>query len=441
MPPDHILLPIEPGDMSVTGEIIQPGDYRIGREVDFGPNGQWSRKGLLASYDFGDMGVDQGGEAIRTALGKAVRPQRSGRKDDLSDLPYLALADLARLPVPPREWAVAGMMPLYKATMLTGKGGVGKSLVAQLLCTCVALGRPFLGMAVQQMSATYISWEDDHDELWRRQAAICKALGVTLDGMGDRLALISMAEQMSPTLFTIGEGGRGEPTDRGRQVADELDMFGGLYVFDNASHVYAGDHDKLNEVAQFAHWLNRIARPSPWSLDKGPRAGLLLHHPNKAGADWLGSVAYENQFRSRLYMDRPDTPDRDMRRLGNPKANYAPTGGEVLFRWHEGTFILDTDLPDDRRAEIAAVARDGADNALFLTCLEERMRQERAVSEKTSKSFAPSVFAAMSESKGIGKDRLEAAMDRLFRLGTIERGLLPFERDRKKIYGVRLTAD
>jgi len=35
--------------------------------------------------------------------------------------------------------------------MLTGKGGVVKSLLAQVLCTCVALGRPFMGLAVQEM--------------------------------------------------------------------------------------------------------------------------------------------------------------------------------------------------------------------------------------------------------------------------------------------------
>jgi RecA-family ATPase len=400
----------------------------------------WRDTADIPPRDPGDPWADLDAPALHGSV-PPLGPRNYPRDGGLPDLTYLALADLAKRPVPPREWAVGNMMPLYKATMLTGKGGVGKSLLAQMLCTCTALGRPFLGMETVEMPALYMSWEDDHDELWRRQAAICNALGVGLGDMGDWLALVSMADQSDPTLFAIGEGGRGAPTKRGEQVAEEIDGIGGLFVFDNASQIYSGDHDKLGEVAQLAHWLNRLATPNVHSINRGPRAGLLLHHPNKAGADWLGSVAYENQFRSRLYMDRPDTPDRDMRRLSNPKANYAATGGEVLFRWHEGSFIRDEELPDDRRAELAAVARDGGDNDLFLTCLAERTRQERGVSEKRSPNYAPTVFATMSESRGIGKDRLAAAMDRLFRTGAIERGTLPWKHDRKPVEGLILCAD
>lgn len=327
---------------------------------------------------------------------------------------------------------------MNKTTMLTGKGGVGKSLLAQLLCTCVAFGRPFLGVPVRKMPALYMSWEDDHDELWRRQAAICAALGVgMLDCHGEGLNLVSMTDQLQTVLFQIGEKGVGEPTKRGRQIAQHIDETGGLFVFDNATHVYAGDHDKLGEVGAFALWLNRIAAPNANSIASGPRAGLLLHHPNKAGADWLGSVAYENQFRSRLYMDRPDGPDLDMRRLINPKANYSQTGGEVLFRWHEGSFTLDEDLPPERRAELAEIAGTNRDNELFLACLAERTRCELAVSEKVSASYAPTVFERMPESKGIGKKRLELAMERLFRIGKIRRAELPWKSQRKAVEGLQ----
>jgi RecA-family ATPase len=360
----------------------------------------------------------------------------------LPELPFLDLPYLAKLPVPPREWAVDGFMPLGKATMLTGKGGVGKSLLAQLLCTCIAFGRPFLGLKVRQMPALYASWEDDHDELWRRQSTICASLGLDLAAChGARLDLISMADQPATVLFTIGETGLGIPTPRGEQFADLIDMNGGLFVLDNASHVYAGDHDKLGEVAAFAHWLNRLAKPTVNSIDQGPRAGLLLHHPNKAGADWLGSVAYENQFRSRLYMDRPEGNDLDLRRLSNPKANYSRTGGEVVFRWHEGSFVRDEDLSDEHLLEIQRVAEMGRDNDIFLACLAERTRQRRAVSEKTGRNLAPVVFATMPEARGVSKARLDAAMDRLFRLGRIERAELWQGPDRKPVFGLREVAE
>lgn len=348
------------------------------------------------------------------------------------DFPIVDLLALAGQPVPAREWLLDGMMPWRKTTMLTGRGGVGKSLFAQMLATCVALDMPFLGMKVFAGPAAYWSWEDDAEELWRRQADICAVLGVTLSDVAERLSLISMTEVLDGVLFGHGENGRLGPTQVGRKAEQMLRYLQpALFVFDNASHIAAIDHDALTEVAPLAHWLNRLAGQNG--------AGLLLHHPNKAGAEWLGSVAYENQFRSRIFLDRPDTPDRDVRRLTNPKANYSATGGEVLFRWYKGAFVRDEDLPADHGRELRAAAEAGRDNSLFLACLTELTRQQQAVSEKTSSTYAPVVFAGMPESKHIGKHRLEEAMKRLIRLGTIERGLLPWRRDRKEVFGVRLT--
>lgn len=63
--------------------------------------------------------------------------------------------------------------------------------------------------------------------------------------------------------------------------------------------------------------------------------------------------------------------------------------------------------------------------------------ERRPVSEKPSKGFAPLVFTRMPESRGIGKPRLEQAMDRLFRIGRIERAELWRGPDRKAVYGLR----
>lgn len=43
---------------------------------------------------------------------------------------------------------------------------------------------------------------------------------------------------------------------------------------------------------------------------------------------------------------------------------------------------------------------------------------------KAFRTYAPKEFATMAESRGIGRARLELAMDRLFRIGAIERGFL-----------------
>src|SRR3546814_14761236 len=65
------------------------------------------------------------------------------------------------------------------------------------------------------------------------------------------------------------------------------------------------------------------------------------------------------------------------------------------------------------------------------------IRREQAVSENVaSRTYAPLVFSKMPEAKGIGKARLEAAMDRLYRTDALERGYL-WRADRKDKFGLR----
>lgn len=355
----------------------------------------------------------------------------AGNADELRALTASALAGpvLAKLPTinpatwqgldtPVREWSLQDHMPLRQATLLTGKGGVGKSLLAQQIATCVALGLPVLGIETRKANALYISCEDDAEELWRRQAAICAGLNVRLSDLDGKLFLCALAGEDGNAIATYDEKGRLHATDRWRQIeAMALASDIGFAALDNASHLMLGDHNDLTQVAAFLNLLNGLAI-------KINGAALLLHHPNKAGDDWLGSVAWENQVRSRLIMKHDDI-NPDGRTLENPKANYARSGGVLGMIWYKGSFTREEDLPNNIGGELAASAAAAHDNALFLNCLDERNRQRRAVSEsKASRTYAAKEFAGMAESKHIGRARLEAAMDRLFRISMIERGFL-----------------
>src|SRR3546814_4176142 len=86
-------------------------------------------------------------------------------------------------------------------------------------------------------------------------------------------------------------------------------------------------------------------------------------------------------------MERPaDTLDRDVRVLSRQKANYAQNGEEIAFRWHEWAFILEDELPNDQRAEIAAVVQANGENDAFLRCLASATEQKRAVSHNPGRS-------------------------------------------------------
>lgn len=126
--------------------------------------------------------------------------------------------------------------------MLTGEGGVGKSLLTQMLCTAIALGKPFLGMETERRNSLYVTCEDDADELWRRQDAICDAFGVTRDDLDGKLFLCSLSGLLETAL--AGEGGKGgvETTDRWRSLeltSRQLNI--GFFALDNATDALAAD--------------------------------------------------------------------------------------------------------------------------------------------------------------------------------------------------------
>lgn len=400
----------------------------------------WDR--VLAEREaapFVDLDLDDPPFPVRSHL-FGIAPEHVESDDTPAPFrPILNPAQWADADVPPREWIVRDWLPARQATYITGAGSSGKSLLAQQLATCVAVGAPCLGLETKQATAIYITCEDDGDELHRRQASICEALGIPLADLSGRLHLVSLVGRIGNELVLFDATGSMTTTGAWDSLMATVEATGARFiVLDNVAHLFAGNENFRNQVAAFCGLLNRLASESDAAV-------LFLGHPNKAGAPYSGSTAWENQIRSRIFLDWPrdghgEVEDADCRVLSRGKANYARNGDELSFRWHRWAFVRDSDLPADSRAEFAATAQATADNYLFLACLAERTKQRRAVSEKRSPSFAPTVFAKMPESKHIGKARLEAAMDRLFRIGKIDRCELWIGEDRKPVFGLREVA-
>jgi RecA-family ATPase len=109
-----------------------------------------------------------------------------------------------------------------------------------------------------------------------------------------------------------------------------------LVVFDNATDAMAGDLNGLHQVAAFVNLLTGLALRMDGAV-------IILHHPNKAGSDWLGSMAWHNKVRSRLLIeDAGIEGDTDARIIRNPKLNYGPQGGQIASAGTTG--------PSSRRA-------------------------------------------------------------------------------------------
>lgn len=379
---------------------------------------------------------DPMGELVRNEIGGAFRP---AALDTVCLLPLVDASEFDGREVPPREWGLDGWEPWRSCVFLTGVGASGKSLLTQQRMTCSAAGHPLLGIELRGGVSIYISCEDDLDELHRRQDAINTSLGITWSELKERLFLVSLKGMLNKEFCTFDAEGRMRVTERWQSLISTIRSVGAQHVaLDNVAHFFSGNENIRNQVAAFAGLLDGLATDMDGVV-------ILLGHPNKAGDEFSGSTAWENQVRSRIYLSLDKSEDGaagdpDNRMLTNSKPNYSRRGEAVRFFWHKWAFVREDDLPRNVSAEISAIAAASGDNDILLACLAERNRQQRAVSEKKSPTYAPNVFARMPESKRIGKHRLEQAMDRLFRLGKIERAELWKGVDRKPVFGLRETA-
>ena len=240
---------------------------------------------------------------------------------------------------PEREFLWDGLVPMGAVTTLFGAGGVGKTLLAQQLCTAVATGAQddLCGHALRQGPVLALFAEDDADELWRRQDALNTHLGLDMADLGGFVAISGYGRD---NLLMTFERGIGRTTATFAELRERvLSLRPALVVIDNIADTFGGDHTHQLEVNQFMKGaaLGGLAR------DTGA-AVLLLGHPSKAGMNdgsgMGGSMAWSNAARSRLFMryyesDEPEA-DPDHRCLELRKANYAPSGTAYTLRYSAG---------------------------------------------------------------------------------------------------------
>ena len=319
-----------------------------------------------------------------------------------------------------RQWACHEWIPARQATYFTGAGSTGKSLAGQQLATCIALGRPFLGVDTRESVALYLTCEDDAVEMQRRQEAINEALDVSFAELSGRLHLSSLFGHTGNELATFDAANRMATTPAwGRLRAAVLELRPGLVCLDNVAHLFAGNEIIRNHVAAFCGLLNSLAAEADTAVV------VFIGHPNKAGGEYSGSTAWENQVRSRIFLDRPRaedgaTIDLDLRVLSRGKSNYARNGERITFRWHRWAFVRDEDLPAGEADAVAAHMLARKQDEAFLACLAKATEEHRNVSSsRAARNYAPRLFATMKTGAGTTEIGFEAALDRLLHEGVI----------------------
>jgi hypothetical protein len=123
-------------------------------------------------------------EARRQAA--EVEAEQKKHRNGIDAAPLISIdpTTLHGVPVPERRWLVPDWIPMARATSLLRGGGEGKTLLAQMLATCCAIGALWLGLRVRRCNSVLMYCEDDIDEMHRRQEDINNHYGRTFADLG-----------------------------------------------------------------------------------------------------------------------------------------------------------------------------------------------------------------------------------------------------------------
>jgi len=335
-------------------------------------------------------------------------------------LKWLDMSNWDREPIPEREWAILNRVPLKQAGLFSGEGGTGKSIIELTKDVAHVTGKHWLGSLPAPGPAFYIGAEDDEKELHIRLAAIAKYYEVPFEELvRSGLHVLCLLGQDATLCAATGKSGKVEVTSLYRQVYEAAgDIKPKNISIDTLSRAFAGSEIDRVQVYGFAMHMQALAMVAEGSV-------TVLSHPSlqgiASGSGISGSTAWHGAFRFRQYLKgvKPDSgerPDDDLRELQFKKNQYGPTGETIVVQYQNGLF-----LPVTGMTSLEQVAHEAKANEVFLELLRQLTEQNRYVSDKKSRSYAPAVFAEEDAAKkaGMTSKKLAAAMQRLFTAGKI----------------------
>jgi RecA-family ATPase len=315
-------------------------------------------------------------------------------------------------------------------TLLAGKGGIGKTLIAQQLGSALALGRSFVDEIARPRKVLMWAAEDDHDEIWRRQVNVAGHFGVELGAFNPNFIVESFADR-DCTLMDCDLGGRLVETGLLDELQQQMaDYLAEVVILDNASRLFGGKENDRHQVTRFMAALNAAARGA-CVAGETPAAILLLAHPGRAlGAEYSGSSAWENSARSRMFLtDRPPDaaigddeaePNGEMRYLARRKANYSARDLRS-FTYENG--VLVPQEPAGARDRPFGYLEERRDERIVLDAFRHLTNglAQQPTDGETSPNFLPKLITQFKLNEGRQRRDLAGAMRRLMNDGKLKR--------------------
>lgn len=316
-------------------------------------------------------------------------------------------------PIPKREWLWEGYVPRGVVTLLTGDGGIGKTLLAQQLATSVALSAPLMRGSLGQVQGgkvVALLAEDEEHEIVRRQKAILDSQFAKMTDVAGKLHIIPPSEDLDHVFATYDRNGDARTTEVWERFCLKCaEVRPDLIVVDNIAEVYGGDEIVRLQVRQFIAGLTMLAR-------QHDAAVVLIGHPSRQGmrdgSGYSGSTAWHNSVRSRLYLTWDD--DSGERVLRREKSNYGAVDGQgegVEMFWIAGT------LQPRAVAEARGLVVSEAEAIRVILTELDRLDDDNRRTAPQSNGYAPKALLARSaavvalglDEKGVA-ERLRAAM-------------------------------
>ncbi len=320
---------------------------------------------------------------------------------------------------PPYDWIVDGCFLRGTVAMISGDGGLGKSLLMQQLCTAAALGQSWLGLETKPCKAFAVFCEDDLDELRRRQHWINRHYRCEPADLAGR---VEYAARVGQENILVEFDRR---TDQPRfmplleQLKEKIRSIGAqIVVLDTLADVFAGNEIVRNQVRRFVSALRKVALEVQGVI-------ILTAHPSltgmNSGTGLSGSTGWNNSVRSRLYLTRATTrdgneeEDTNERLLKTMKNNQGPWGGKIRLRWENGVFV---------RADQAAPAPTLLDkleiDVLLADVLRSLVRHDtRVAADPYARNGFATLARATAEAKHLGWKEVVSAQERMLASGKI----------------------
>lgn len=340
---------------------------------------------------------------------------------------------------PEREWAVDHWLGMGHITLLAAKGGMGKSIFSQQLGTALALKRDFVSAIAEPRQVLAWMGEDDDDELWRRQTAICKKFDTPLGFLRGRLHVESMVDTdctLVARVMGVGMVRTGMLKELREQVGD---LKAEIVVLDNVAKLFSGDENNRSDVTAFLTAINWASAPT--------KAGaLLVGHPSKVpNAEYSGSTAWENACRARWWLtdhppdkkpdqDDPDDPITDLRYLAKRKVNYTARDLCVL-KYEQGAYTV-VSAAANPTGMVAAIRADVAARIFMAALTQLSARGIYGNDSTNSPAYLPKVILQYGLAENMTKFELANAMRQLILGEKIARGVVGQYQNRTPKYGI-----